>query len=132
MMLLDANVIMYAAGAPHAFKAPSAAVLVRVANGDVEAAIDAEVLQEILYRYRYIRRWERGEAVYRLARKVVPVVIPITAEMTDTACELLSTVPRLGARDALHAAVCLTSGATSICSYDRAFDLVPGVHRITP
>jgi len=132
MMLLDSNVIMYAAGAPHACKAPSAVLLERVASGEFETAIDAEVLQEILHRYRCIRRWDRGQAVYRLARKVIPVVLPITADVTDVACQLLGDIPRLSARDALHAAVYRTSGATSFCSYDRDFDLVPGLRRVTP
>ncbi|MEZ5906523.1 MAG: hypothetical protein R3C69_15985 [Geminicoccaceae bacterium] len=45
-ILIDANIFMYAAGAcPR--KAPSVAWLRRVASGDLEAAIDAEVLREI-------------------------------------------------------------------------------------
>ncbi len=132
MMLLDANVLMYAAGAEHPHKAPSAALLERVAVGEVEAAIDAEVLQEILHRYRAIRQWQRGEAIYLLARKVIPVVLPITAEVMDVACALLSEIPRLTARDALHAAVYRASGAALLCSYDRDFDLVPGMRRVTP
>jgi hypothetical protein len=58
VILIDANVIMYAAGANHPHKRPSVALLERVAAGEVEATVDAEVLQEILHRYRAIGRWE--------------------------------------------------------------------------
>lgn len=50
MMLVHANVLMYAAGAPHPNRAPSVSLLRRVASGEVEATIDAGMLQEILHR----------------------------------------------------------------------------------
>ncbi|MBL8213671.1 MAG: hypothetical protein JNK87_23335 [Bryobacterales bacterium] len=60
MTLTDANVLMYAAGAPHPNKAPAIAFLERVANNRIAAASDAEVLQEILHRYRALNRWAEG------------------------------------------------------------------------
>jgi len=47
VILIDANVFMYAAGAESSNKAPSLRLLERAADGDLEAATDAEVLQEI-------------------------------------------------------------------------------------
>ena len=41
MILLDSNILMYAAGAAHPHKADSLALLERVARGEVEAAVDA-------------------------------------------------------------------------------------------
>ena len=67
MMLVDSNVIMYAAGAAHPNKAPSVAFLDRVARAEIDAAIDAGVLQEILQRYRAIQRWSEGRTVCDLA-----------------------------------------------------------------
>ena len=48
MILVDANILMYAAGADHAHKEPSLRWLERVARGDVEAIINAETLQEVV------------------------------------------------------------------------------------
>lgn len=132
MILLDANVFMYAAGAAHAHKAPSASLLERVASGRLEAAVDAEVLQEILHRYRAIGRWRDGRRVYDLARKIVPSVIPVTAEVVDAARLLLDECRGLGARDALHAAVCRAVDAEAVCSYDHDLDVVPGLRRREP
>ena len=73
MILLDANIFMYAGGSPHPNKAPSLAFLERVALGELEVGVDAEVLQEILHRYRAIGRWEDGRRVFDYARQVVPV-----------------------------------------------------------
>lgn len=132
MLLVDANIIMYAAGAAHPNKRPSTRWLERVARGEVDAAVDAETLQEILHRYRAIGRWADGRRVYDLTRQIFPSVIPITAEVTDHARRLLDGATGLMARDALHAAVVLGEGLEGICSYDRDFDRIPGLRRLEP
>jgi len=132
VILVDANVIMYAAGAEHAHKRPSVALLERVARGEVEATIDAEVLQEILHRYRSIGRWEDGRRVYDLARKLFRNVVPVTADVLDRARRLLDTDRRIMARDALHAAVVMAEGLEAVCSWDRDFDRIKGIVRREP
>lgn len=132
MILVDANVFMYAAGAEHPNKAPASRYLKRVTAKVVEAAIDAETLQEILHRYRAIRRWEDGRRVYDLARTLVPVVLPVTAPILDSARALLDRHPELMARDALHAAVALKHTGGQICSFDGDFDGIGGVTRTDP
>jgi predicted nucleic acid-binding protein len=47
LILTDANVLMYAAGAARPNEAPAIAFLDRVANNQITASVDAEVLQEI-------------------------------------------------------------------------------------
>jgi predicted nucleic acid-binding protein len=123
---------MYAAGAPHPHKAPSARWLEAVARGEVDATVNVETLQELLHRYRAIGRWSDGRRVYDLARTIFPAVVPITAAVLDEARRLLDRHPMLMARDGLHAAVVLVEGLEAICSYDRDFDLIPGVRRVEP
>lgn len=132
MILIDANVIMYAAGAAHAYKAPSVAVLERIARGEVEATVDAEVLQEILHRYRAIGRWEDGRRVYDLTRQLFPSVVPVTVEVLDRARRVLDADDHIMARDALHAAVVMVEGFEAVCSYDRDFDRIKGIVRRAP
>jgi uncharacterized protein len=132
MILIDTNIIMYAAGAAHPYKHPSASLLQRVARGEVDALIDAETLQEILHRYRAINRWSDGKQVYDLARQIFPQIIDITAPILDRARGLLDTDATIMARDALHAAVVLGEGLDAICSYDRDFDRISGIRRMEP
>ncbi len=132
MILVDANVLMYAAGAPHPHKDPSTAFLERVATGEVDAVVDAEILQEILQRYRALDRWEEGRRVFDLTRTLFPVVLPVTAEVMDRARLLLDAYPHLMARDALHAGVVFEHELEGLCSYDRDFDPVAGVRRVEP
>jgi predicted nucleic acid-binding protein len=132
VILVDSNVLMYAAGSDHPFKQPSVAWLERVATGEIDATVDAEVLQEILHRYRSIGRWSEGRQVYDLARALFPVVIPIDADVLDRSREIMDTHSSLMARDALHAAVLVVHDLDAICSYDRDFDVMEELRRIEP
>lgn len=132
MILIDSNILMYAAGTDHPNKEPSVTFLEKVTQGEIDAVVDAEVLQEILHRYRAIQRWAEGQLVYDLSRRIFPIVIPITAEILDRARDLLDDYDRLKARDALHAAVVLAQDLDAICSYDHDFDQVEAVERIEP
>lgn len=131
-MLVDANVLMYAAGGAHPHKAPSVALVRRIATGDVDAAVDAEVLQEILHRYRALRRWAAGREVYDHARIIFSVVLPVTIAELDRARRLLDQHKAIMARDALHAAVVLEHRLEGIWSYDMDFDRIAGIRRREP
>lgn len=132
MLLIDSNIFMYAAGADHPHKRPSLGLLRQVAQGELDAATDAEILQEILHRYRAIGRWPDGRQIYDRARLIVGAVIPVTAETVDSARRLLDRYEGLTARDALHAAVVELHGLEGIVSYDRDFDVVEGLTRSEP
>ncbi len=132
MILLDANILMYAAGAEHPHKAPSLALLERVATGGIDAGADVEVLQELLHRYRAIGRWQDGKRVYDLARTIIPTWILVGVEVLDRARGLLESDATLSPRDALHAAVYLEVAAEALCSFDRDFDRIAGVRRVEP
>ena len=124
--------MLYAAGAAHPFKSRSTALLRLVAEGRMEAAIDAETLQEILHRYRALGRWDEGRTVYDLARTIFSAIIPVTGEVLDQARLLMDKHSSIMARDALHAAVVLEHSLDAICSFDRDFDRIRSIRRIEP
>ena len=132
MTLVDTNILVYAAGRDHAHKRRSSEFLLRVAEGEIDAALDAEVLQEILHRYSALRRWKEGAAIYNEARYQFQNVYAVTAEVTDQAKYIMNRDVSLMARDAIHAAVVKVYGLESICSFDRDFDRIPGLRRIEP
>ena len=123
---------MHAAGREHPLKKRAAAFLERAAAGSAEGVIDAEVLQEILHRYRALKRWKEGRLVYDTARIVFPEVLAVTGEVMDRARGLMDEYGGLMARDALHAAVVEAYGLTSITSFDQDFDRVTGLERVEP
>jgi predicted nucleic acid-binding protein len=123
---------MYAAGSDHPNKGVSVAFLDQVARGSIAAAIDTEVLQEILHRYRAIDRWEEGSRLYVFVRRIFSVFVPVTPEVLHLAHALMRRYATLVARDAVHAAVYEHVGARALCSFDRDFDRVSGVRRVEP
>jgi predicted nucleic acid-binding protein len=132
VILLDTNILMYAGGGLHTCKAPSLRLLRRVAAGEVAAAVNAEVLQEILHRFQGSPRWADGVRMYELTRQVVSVVIPVTETVLDGAVRLMQRHPALSARDAVHASTALAVGVRGICSYDTDLDQVVGLRRFVP
>lgn len=50
VVFLDANVVMYAVGSEHPYRLPCQQVTTAIANDALKAAIDTEIVQEILHR----------------------------------------------------------------------------------
>lgn len=132
MILIDSNVLMYAGGAEHPNKARSLALLRKVADSSLAAVLDAEVLQEIIHRYRALNRWEDGRRLYELARSLFSEDLPVAGEVMDQAKELVTAIAHLSVRDAVHAAVVLVNSLEGICSSDSDFDRIPDIARIAP
>jgi predicted nucleic acid-binding protein len=131
MILVDTNVLMYANGAEHPNKHLALHFLQQVAAGDVEATVDAQVLQEIIHRYRALRRWREGRRVYELARTLFPEVVAITGLVMDHAKRLADAYPDLSARDAVHAGVVIAYGLEGIYTFDRDFERIRECRRFT-
>jgi predicted nucleic acid-binding protein len=101
-----------------------------VAREEVQAAIDAEVLQEIIHRYSALRRWPEGRDLYDFARGLFARILPITAAVADRAKHLVDADNRISARDAVHAAVVSEYKLEGICTFDRDFDRIRGCRRV--
>lgn len=131
-VFVDANIPMYAAGAAHPHKEPSLRLLQRIADGRLKAVTDAEVLQEILYRFWALRLPAEGIKIVDHFVTAVPAVLAVTKRDALRAKILLGRQPSLSPRDAIHAAVLLNNGLNAIHSYDRHFDSIPGIERTEP
>jgi predicted nucleic acid-binding protein len=132
--LLDVNVPMYAAGRPHRYKEACLWVLAEVAKGRLAAAMDAEAVQEILYRHGALQRWDLAAQIVTELLEVVPMVYPITAADARLAVTLFQRYAPRGvqSRDLIHAAVMQNNGITEIISTDAHFDQIEGITRLDP
>ena len=129
---LDTNIVMYAIGKEHPYKTPCRAVLERVGRDEIDVVSNTEVLQEILHRYVSMRRPDLAELAYRSLEKACDQIFPVTKADLDQAFTLLKAHPDIRSRDAVHAAVMLNNGITSILSTDPHFDHITGITRIEP
>lgn len=130
MIFVDSNIPMYLVGATHPNKDAARRLVERAIIDGERLVSDAEVLQEILHRYVAIDRRDAIGPAFDALLGVVDAVLPIELEDVRRARNLL-TSPRLQARDAIHVAVMQRHGIQHLLSFDRAFDDVPGISRLT-
>src|SRR5215469_4960683 len=112
-VLIDSNVPMYAVGADHPYREPCIEVLERIRTGALDAATDAEVHQEILYRYLSLQQVTRARQVSEAFQVLVPEVFPITIAEIARARALVARYSTLPARDLLHVATMLNNGIST-------------------
>lgn len=132
MKLIDTNIIIYAVGRPHSYREPCARIL-REASADIDAyTIDVEVLQELLH--VYTMRAERNQAlqVFDRSLRLFPNPLPIGRAELVGARDLMEQHTQISSRDALHAAVVITSGLEGIVTTDRGFRMIPGLEVFDP
>ncbi|MGH2446568.1 MAG: type II toxin-antitoxin system VapC family toxin [Candidatus Limnocylindria bacterium] len=131
-VFIDTAVIMYAVGAEHPLKAPSAEILRRVADGRLRGTTSAEVIQEIVHRFVHARRPEQAAQIASHALAIFSPVIPVGTEVVERLPGLIGRYPSLAARDLVHVATCLQERIETIVSPDRGFDAVVELVRLDP
>lgn len=133
MIFLDANIFMYAAGASSPQREPSREFLARIplASGP-RCCTDAEVLQELLHRYRSIGRAELGFRAFDAVVGLAIPILPVGEDEVARARRLLEDTPALSTRDGVHLGVMEAHGITDVLTYDRGFDAVDWVRRLEP
>lgn len=131
MILVDSNVAMYLVGAPHPHKDDARRLLDSAVARQETLVTDAEVLQEILHRYRAIKRTDAIQPAFDVLLAVVETVLPIELDTVQRAKDILAAHPELSARDAVHLAVMDTHQITALMSFDAGFDTRQDVVRLS-
>ena len=103
-----------------------------VAEAELEANIDTELLQEVLHVFRRRDKDAVGLGLFDQLLDVFPDPYPIARATATIARSLMGQHPLLGGRDAFHAAVVIEYGLEGIISADRAFDGITSVKRFDP
>ena len=132
VILMDANVAIYAEGRDHIHRDPCRLVMDQVRFRPERYAIDAETLQEILYFYSRQGELDKGIRIVDELLARMPHIIPITVAEIRAATRLLQETPGLSSRHAIHAAVVVVHGLDGIVSADRGFDRIPGLRQYDP
>lgn len=130
MIFVDSNIPMYLVGAPHPNRQAAQYLLERAIVEGERLVSDAEVLQEILHRYVAIDRRDAIGPAFEALLGVVDAVLPVELADVQRARTLLG-APSLRARDAIHVAIMQRHEIDRVLSFDRAFDHVPGITRVS-
>lgn len=130
---IDVNIPMYAAGAPHPLREPSQRVIMAIATGQLDAVTDAEVFQEILYRYIHIGEREKGFRVFdHFYRIMVGRILPIDEADMQQARNLAERYATLSVRDVIHLGVMRRHQLRDIVTADTGFDAIEEIRRLDP
>lgn len=131
MIFVDSNVPMYLVGAPHPHKTDARRWLEELVSGKERLVTDAEVLQEILHRYVSIARPDAIQPAFNALLGVVDEVFPVDQGAVERAKQIVLGHNGLSARDAVHLASMQIHNVKRILSFDRGFDGLPGIARLS-
>ena len=124
---------MYAAGKSSKQKVPCQNFLKHVIEAKPGSYFtNAEVLQEILHRYRSINLPEIGFEIFDKLTKLGIEVASVELESLVNARLLLEQYPKLSTRDSVHAGTMQARQIDSIVTYDKGFNKVPWIKTLDP
>lgn len=129
--LVDSNIPMYLVGAHHPRKLDAQRLVEGALSAGERLVTDAEVLQEICHRYVAIDRREAIQPAFDALLGVVDEVLAIELEDAQAAKDIVLRYASISARDALHTAVMGRHGIDRIMTFDRGFDVHPGIERLS-
>jgi predicted nucleic acid-binding protein len=133
VILIDANIFMYAAGRESPQRLPCQRLLDRIIAGKGPATCtNTEVLQEILHRYRRLQVPETGFQIFDAVSHLGIPILSVTDRAMAEARQLLEDHPSLSTRDGVHVGVMKEYGIEEVLSYDGGFSDVPWVKRLEP
>lgn len=122
---------MYLVGESHPHKLDAQRLLEAALSARERLVTDVEVLQEICHRYAAIERRDAIQPAFDATLGVVDEVLAVDRADAEAAKDILLAYSSLSARDALHAAVMRRHEIVKIMSFDRGFDALPGVERLS-
>ena len=122
---------MYLIGAAHPHKADSQRLLEKLSSERRRLVTDAEVMQEILHRFVAIHRRDAIQPAFDVLSAVCDEIFPIDRQIAERAKQIVLQYTQLSARDAIHAAVMQQHEIREILSFDRGFDVIPGITRLS-
>lgn len=131
MIFIDSNIPMYLVGADHPNKSDAQRILERLIVAGESLVTDVEVFQEIRHRYVAIDRREAIPPTWEVLSALTDEVISIDLTDVASARDLVLARTEGSARDAIHVAVMRRIGCRRILTFDRGFDLVAGVERVS-
>lgn len=133
-LFLDVNVIMYAAGKRSPYKNSCIKILEAVRDKKMKVVIDAEIVQELLYRYHHLGFQGRGVELAWYTLSLKPKLLPVTRGDIEHSLHLYQNYLefKISPRDTLHAVVMLNNGISGIISADKHYDTIKEVQREDP
>src|SRR5712664_228206 len=122
-LFMDTSIPIYAAGPPSEHKEACSRVLEKIERDELNAAIDTEVIQEILYRFHRLNMGKQGTELARNVLRLGLRVLPVLKRDVEVALPLFEKYSPRGVapRDVLHTAVMINNDIGKVVSVDAHF-----------
>jgi hypothetical protein len=131
MIFIDSNVPMCLIGDDPTSKRRARHLLELTILRGERLVSDVAVLTEILHGYAAIDMRDAIDPALEALLGVVDEVYPIDGVDIDRARRILSSLRTASARQAIHAAIMIRHDVPRILSFDRGFDRITGIERIS-
>lgn len=135
MFFMHTSIPIYAAGRPSEYKETCTRVLEKIEAGEINAAIDTEVIQELLYRYHRLDMEKQGLEISRNVLRLDLHVLPVLKRDIEDTLNLFEKYSsrKVPPRDVLHVAVMTNNGIGEIITVDKHFgEIIKEVKRVEP
>lgn len=130
-VIVDTTVLVYAVGVEHALREPCRQLLIAHGRGRIEATTTVEVIQEFVHVRARRRDRHNAGTIARYYMDALPLIGQEPRDL-ELGLTLFEQHPRLGAFDAVLAAVALNRAVDALVSADRAFSEIPNLTCIHP
>ncbi len=134
IVFLDADVCLHAAIPSSPAHQACAWVMTEIAYGRINAAIDVEVIREILSRLRQAGERDKAYTFIESLMQLIPIQYPVNIQDIRLAAALsrMPEAQRLRPSECIHLAVMQHHGLNTIISMDSAYDEFPELTRWDP
>jgi predicted nucleic acid-binding protein len=131
--LADTNVfVALLAGPSHALHEDALALFRQVAEGALILDVTPIIVAELVYAFRAIPGWDRASVATQLSDLLSSDGLRVReADVIVRALELFGARPGLDFPDAYLAATAVLAGPAAISSFDRDYDAIEGLQRVT-
>ncbi len=132
---MDTSIPIYAAGRPSEHKEACSRILEKIERDELDAVIDTEVIQEILYRFYRLDMMKQGLELSRNVMRLGLRVLPVLKRDIEDALQLFEKYSsrRIPPRDILHTAIMINNDIRKIITVDTHFgDIVKEIERVNP
>lgn len=138
-IFIDTSIFIYARGKDHPLKIPCSQIILGIARESEvyhygKPLINTEVLQEIIYRYAMIGKWDVGVSICKDIKTLGIDILPVMSSDIDRMLELCEKYKKknIPPRDLIHTAVMINNGISRIITADKHFESIKEITRISP
>lgn len=124
---VDSCIPMYLVGSAHPNKTKVLEGAQRLIQSGYDFWTSAEVFQEIIHRYKAIKKISTMHHAYQALEGMVSQTESVTKPDADKAKTLAIEYPKLSSRDCIHAGIMLRLKCTRIWTFDEAFSKLPNL-----